>query len=140
MSDTTTTTKTTAARKLSMTEQYARDFFEDQKRWALTPGSIGTQIGVVFTASRTWGNVPTVYTMGGKKLGSASGCGYDKHSAALSHSLKFLFEPGTAEYSAIAETAGVGVESLQHELAQRGYILTRTYYGKNEIGYQLTKS
>jgi hypothetical protein len=123
--------------KLNTTESRIQDFFLSQNLIQKSGGTI--QLGVVFTSSRTWGNIPTVYTIGGIKLASASGCGYDKHSACLAYSLKWLFERGTAEHGKISSCAGVGINSLCDALKECGYLLERTYYGKNEIGYNLTR-
>jgi hypothetical protein len=85
--------------------------------------------------SRTWGSNPNVQHYG-ITIGRASGCGYDKESAALADALRFI---GTTEEEQrdIWATSGAGVSSLQRELEKQGWKLTRTYSGQNEDGYTI---
>ena len=92
---------------------------------------------IVWVRSRTWGSNPNVQHHG-TTIGRASGCGYDKESAALADALRFL---GTTEEEqrAIWTTQGAGVSSLQRELEKQGWRLTQTYSGQNEDGYTIER-
>ena len=94
-------------------------------------------ICIVWVRSRTWGSNPNVQHYG-TTIGRASGCGYNKESAALADALRFL---GTTEEEqrAIWTTSGAGVSSLQCELEKQGWTLTRTYSGQNEDGYTIER-
>lgn len=94
--------------------------------------------------SRTWGRIAVIETNDGKAA-EASGCGYNKESAALAQFLQFL---GTTEDErrAIARNAGAGFSSVARALtfpergdgSTRRYELTAVHEGTNVTVYSIT--
>ena len=85
--------------------------------------------GVVFRKS-PYGHSATVQC-GDWKLASVGGCGYDKESTVVAKFLSPLIH-------GLPYATGIG--HLTDFLAERGWILERTYSGLNENGYKITRS
>lgn len=120
--------------KLNKTEQRALEACRDIRANACT----GSPSAVVITwrKDRTWGRCPSV-RYNGERIASATGCGYDKRSAALASALRWLGETPEQQRD-IGGTACAGVGTLADALAKQGWHLERTYDGKNEEAYTLT--
>ena len=88
---------------------------------------------IVWVKSRTWGHNPNV-KYNGYTVGKASGCGYDKESAALADFLRFLAPDGNV-YAA----SGAGFGAVVRVLDEAGWTLEKTYSGKSEDGYSITR-
>lgn len=82
---------------------------------------------VEWRKSRTWGRIAVIETNDGKAA-EASGCGYNKESAALAQFLEYLGETED-ERHAIAHNAGAGFASVARALTfpERGNCSTRCY-------------
>lgn len=120
--------------RLSKLEQAARDFCErlpEYERGYAVP------FRVVWVKSRTWGNCPSVETMGETRLAYVNGCGFDKLSAALSQVLRFL--PGLSgdERRGIERANSAGFPALVSACARAGWELTQVYSGKAEDGFTI---
>lgn len=81
--------------------------------------------------SRYWGRCPVIEWHGYKAAG-ASGCGYDKGSAALSSFLNPL-SPG------LNRCSGAGFSTVRDTLAESGWNLEQTFSGKTEDGFKISK-
>lgn len=88
---------------------------------------------IIWVKSRTWGYNPNV-KWGNQTVGKASGCGYDKESAALVEFLRFLLPED--EY---LSGSGAGFNSVSFELSKYGWNLEKTYSGKTEDGYKIER-
>lgn len=122
------------------------------------------EITVEWHKSRTWGNNPraTVRTNDGVFYGSASGCGYDKESAAIAEALnqsgsvlKMLYDKEEtkpedkprrdyvgygAGYGILPSfEGGVGVSSHRQIFANCGYTWETVSNGKTFDAYRITK-
>lgn len=120
-------------------------------------------ISVEWTKSRTWGAIPhaEIRTNNGIYTGTASGCGYDKESAAIAEALnqspeimKLLYNikekhPAKAHRELFGYGSGygilpyfeggVGVSCFESILNKCGFILTACNSGKMFDCYQFTK-
>ena len=81
--------------------------------------------------SRVWGANP-VLTYNGTTVAKASGCGYDKESAALADFLSRLVPEA-------ARSSGAGFQSVVDAMAAAGWELKKTYCGVREDGYELRR-
>lgn len=93
---------------------------------------------VEWTRSRTWGQCPKVLYRG-DVAARASGCGYDKQSAALAEALSPLGETKEGRI-AIGACRAAGLRALQAALAGLGWTLVQEYDGKREEGYHLHRA
>jgi hypothetical protein len=91
----------------------------------------GGEFSVKWTPSKTWGNTAAAYHYG-EKCSLASGCGYDKQSAAIADFLRFLVPD-------VWSKGGAGFSSCVRVMKENGWTLECTYNGKTEEGYKLTK-
>ena len=82
--------------------------------------------------SRMWGANPTL-TYKGTTVAKASGCGYDKESAALADFLSHLVPEA-------ARSSGAGFLSVVEAMAAAGWELRKTYCGIREDGYELRRA
>ena len=82
--------------------------------------------------SRVWGTNPTL-TCNGITVAKASGCGYDKESAALVDFLSHLVPEA-------ARSSGAGFQSVVDTMAAAGWELKKTYCGIREDGYKLRRA
>lgn len=98
-----------------------------------------TCITVEWKPSRTWGRTAGVYYRGAR-CSLASGCGYDKLSAALADALRWLFPQGTDAHNAIARTQGTGEAPTIRTLAAHGFTLTPTTQGRTFNAYTIAKT
>lgn len=88
-------------------------------------------IRVDWTKSRTWGYCPAVRWNGRKaKAGSASGCGYDKESAAMNEALAYV-APGPNAH-------GCGMPALIERLRALGWSLVKVGSGETWDAYHLS--
>ena len=87
--------------------------------------------------SRTWGKTAGVYYRG-DRCSLASGCGYDKLSAALADALRWLFPHGTDAHTAIARAQGTGERPTIATLAAHGYTLTPVFQNKTTNAYTIS--
>lgn len=97
---------------------------------------------VEWRRSRTWGRIAVIETHEGKAA-EASGCGYNKESAALAQFLEYLGETED-ERRAIARNAGAGFSSVACALtfperagSTRCYELTAVHEGTNVTVYSI---
>lgn len=88
---------------------------------------------IIWVKSHTWGLNPNV-KWGNETVGRASGCGYDKESAALVDFLNFLIPEGK-----YLPSGGAGFNSVRRDLVNYGWNLEKTYSGKYEDGYKISK-
>ena len=88
--------------------------------------------------SRTWGKTAGVYYRGAR-CSLASGCGYDKLSAALADAFRFLFPPGTDAHLAIARAQGTGEAPTVRTLKEHGFTLTPVFQDATTNAYTITK-
>jgi hypothetical protein len=86
---------------------------------------------IEWVCSATWGSNPNVKA-NGETVGRASGWGYDKESAALYAFLRFL-EPDVKPFD------GVGFDAAVRNMAAMGWKLEKTYSGKTEDGYHISR-
>jgi hypothetical protein len=132
-------------------------------RVAAAPDLVFINVNVIYKRNNHWGYNPTAETQtnNGFTIGYASGCGYDKESAAVAESfnkndsiLKVLYtikENGLAShdnrnicgygsgYSVIPYfEGGVGVSSFWHILKKAGFVTT-CHYGKHENYYSVNR-
>lgn len=120
-------------------------------------------INVEWSKSRTWGAIPhaEIRTNAGTYTGTASGCGYDKQSAAIAEALnkspeimqalyelkekhptaphRDLFGYGSGYDILPYFEGGVGVSCFETILNQCGFTLTACNSGKMYDYYQFTK-
>lgn len=120
-------------------------------------------INVEWSKSRTWGAIPhaEIRTNAGTYTGTASGCGYDKQSAAIAEALnkspeimralyelkekhptaphRDLFGYGSGYDILPYFEGGVGVSCFESILNQCGFTLTACNSGKMFDCYQFTK-
>jgi hypothetical protein len=122
---------TVTGAKLTATEARAQSDMES----ALKYGS--HYFRIYWTKSRMWGYNPTIPTSGGSAV-NISGCGYCKESAALANYLRFLGATEEEQFS-VWGRAGAGFGSIAEALALIGWKLDKTYSGKTEDAYQLTR-
>ena len=92
------------------------------------------EFSVIWNKSKTWGSCPSILNHRNEKMAYAGGCGYDKESAVMVELLRFLLPEG--EY---LSGSGAGFNTLVRELDQHGWTLERTYTGKTEDGYKITR-
>ena len=111
--------------KLTIMEKRAKAACDQIMEW--DKGSID----VVWRRSPTWGKCPSILWRG-KKAAYASGCGYCKLSAVLSEYLRWLVPD-------VGRCNGAGVSSVQECLEKNGWILTRTYEGPVNDGFELRR-
>lgn len=98
-----------------------------------------TCITVDWKPSHTWGRTAGVYYRGAR-CSLASGCGYDKLSAALADALRWLFPHGTDAHAAIARAQGTGEAPTIRTLAAHGYTLTPVFQTKTTNAYTISKT
>jgi len=120
------------ATKLNKTEKTAQRFCE----WIKRAESAG--IIIEWRKSKTWGSNPVIL-YADEKCCNVSGCGYCKESTALADTLRFLFEPGTPEYSAVWTTGGCGVSSVINTLAKFGWELRKTASSSSSDAFEIRK-
>ena len=92
------------------------------------------EFSVIWNKSKTWGSCPSILNHRNEKMAYAGGWGYDKESAVMVKLLRFLLPEG--EY---LSGGGAGFNTLVRELDQHGWTLERTYTGKTEDGYKITR-
>lgn len=92
---------------------------------------------IIWKRSATWGHNPNVHFRG-EIVGKASGCGYDKESAALAEFLHFL-PVSPDDQRAVWATSGCGFNSVVESLAILEWKLVKTYSGKTEDGYTIER-
>lgn len=95
------------------------------------------EFGMEWRPSRTWGRIAVILWRN-EKVSEASGCGYDKESAALANFLRFL-ATDPAGQAAIHAGHGAGFCTVQEKLNAAGWILRKTYSGKWEDGFSLER-
>ncbi len=123
------------APKLTTTEKRAKALCESIRRNTENGGS--DSITVEWIDSRTWGSNPRIMHHG-EKCTNVSGCGYCKHSTALAEALRWLGETEELRH-AIGRKAGVGVSSVQSELAAQGWKLECVASGKKFDVYTIAR-
>jgi hypothetical protein len=116
-----------AKHRYNQTERNAIDICE-----AIKANGSG-RFRIVWVKSKTWGHNPNVQYLG-ITVGRASGCGYDKESAALVEFLRFL-----APDSNVYDASGAGFRAVVRVLDEAGWTLEKTYSGKSEDGYSITR-
>lgn len=94
-------------------------------------------LSIQWVKSRTWGMNPNVYCYN-LVVGKASGCGYDKESAALAEFLHFL-PTDTSQQMDVHSKSGCGFNSLADALHKTGWLLEKTYSGKVEDAYTISR-
>ncbi len=87
---------------------------------------------VEWRRSQMWGNNAVICNYGGEKMVIASGCGYDKESAAVVQLLHYLVEDQNERF---LSRGGAGMQIAKQELAKKGWILEKTHSGVREDGY-----
>lgn len=124
------------ARRLTLTEREAMAWCARLPEYE--PG-FPVPFRVIWTRSRTWGNCPSVETLGETRLAYVKGCGFDKLSAALSQVLRFL--PGLTPdgRQGIERANSAGLPAVAAACAAAGWELTQTYSGKNEDGFTIRR-
>ena len=122
---------TVTGAKLTATEARAQSDMES----ALKYGS--HYFRIEWIKSRMWGYNPKIYTTGGSAV-NVSGCGYCKESAALADYLRFIGTTEEEQFS-VWRRSGAGFGSIAEALALIGWKLDKTYSGKTEDAYQLTR-
>ena len=114
--------------KLNQTEKRAQAFCAA----AVKNGE--TTLNVEWRKSRDWGHCPAVINGRGEKIGYASGCGYDKLSAALVDALFFLLPD-----NGLRGLSGAGLSSVQRRLKEHGWTLEQTANGDTYDAFWLTR-
>jgi hypothetical protein len=129
------TTSAPKARKPrpTKTEQAAQAFARHVKEY----GSAAFRIEWIKSA--TWGRNAYVTAPGFDTLAKTSGCGYDKESAALADALRFLAD-NDEDMRSVWVMQGGGFNSVKEALAAIGWTLTRTYSGKTEDGFSISRT
>jgi hypothetical protein len=122
---------TVTGKKLTVTETRAFLDMESVKKYG------SHYFRIYWVKSRMWGYNPTIPTSGGNAV-NISGCGYCKESAALANYLRFLGANEEEQFS-VWRRAGAGFGSIAEALALIGWKLDKTYSGKTEDAYQLTR-
>ncbi|MBQ1789284.1 MAG: hypothetical protein II008_03830 [Oscillospiraceae bacterium] len=121
-------------------------------------GASWFDVNVEWTKSRTWGNIPhaKVYAPGCNTTGTASGCGYDKESAAIADALNSnpevmrilynhidaggIFLYGVHVFAGIPSfQGGVGVSCFSHIFEALGYNWRTLASGRTFDAYEVTK-
>lgn len=123
--------------RLSKLEQAARDFCERLPEYE--PG-YAVPFRVVWVKSRTWGNCPSVETLGEERLAYVGGCGFDKLSAGLSQVMRFLPGLSEDERRGIERANSAGLASVVSACAAAGWELCQVYSGKAEDGFTIRPS
>ena len=94
---------------------------------------------VEWKPSRTWGRTAGLYWQG-LKCSLASGCGYDKLSAALADALRWIFPRDTDAHDEIVLTQGAGERAVAAALARHGYTLAPVFQNKTTNAYTIAKT
>lgn len=105
---------------------------------AIAAEGAGT-VSIEWRKSRTWGHCPSVLDDRGEKLAGASGCGYDKESAALADALRFLFNASDDRH-AVHRCGGCGVSAVQRALAALGWDMRVAAETRSATVYDLTRT
>jgi hypothetical protein len=124
-------------KRLTKTEQAARDFCASLEGYE---SGYAVPFRVIWTKSRTWGNCPSVETMGETRLAYVSGCGFDKLSAGLSQVLCFLPGLTEAQAHAIERANSAGFPAIVRACREAGWELVQTYSGKTEDGFTIRRT
>ena len=98
-----------------------------------------TSFAVEWKPSHTWGRTAGVYYRGAR-CSLASGCGYDKLSAALADALRWLYPAGTDAHAAISLCQGAGEGTVTDRLKKHGYTLTPVFQNKTTNAYTISKT
>lgn len=123
--------------RLSKLEQAARDFCERLPEYEQ---GYAVPFRVVWVKSRTWGNCPSVETLGEERLAYVKGCGFDKLSAGLSQVLRFLPGLSVDERRGIERANSAGLASVVSACAAAGWELRQVYSGKAEDGFTIRRT
>ena len=121
--------------KLTKIQTRARNYCND----LLQRG--GMTINVEWRKSSSYGRCPVI-EYGREKIAYASGCGYDKLSAALVEALSFLL-PETEETGCgggLSKCSGAGLSSVQTCLQENGWTLEQTANGKTFDAFKLSRA
>ncbi len=124
----TTISKPAKQPRLSVMETRAFDYCEKLKQWN------GGAINITWKKSSSYGHCPVVNNHLGEKIAYASGCGYDKLSAALSDALAFIGPDGERLLC-----HGHGVPSVIRKLAEWGWTLKQTANGDTFDSFSLER-
>ena len=101
----------------------------------------GRTINVEWRKSPSYGYCPVI-EYGREKVAYASGCGYDKLSAALVEALSFLL-PGTEETGCgggLSKCSGAGLSSVQTCLQENGWTLEHIANGETFDAFKLSRA
>ena len=128
-----------AKKRLTTTERNAKDWADNVREVCARQPDYSVRLGLVWRKSRTWGLCPSLETLGGTRLAYASGCGYDKESAALAEGLRFLGAT-EAEVGQIHGCGGCGLGSITEKLAACGWKLEKTHNGRTEDGFTVSRT
>jgi len=115
------------AQKLTTMERRAKNFCDDLTRYD------GGTVNVEWRKSSCYGYCPAVM-YNGEKVAYASGCGYDKISAALAEALHFLIPDG------LHGCSGCGVSTVKARLAEHGWSMEQTASGDTFDAFRLTRA
>lgn len=124
--------------RLTVTEQAAKDWAEQVREVCNRQPDYPARLALVWRKSRTWGNCPSLETLSGERLAYASGCGYDKESAALAEGLRFLGAT-EEEIGQIHGCGGCGLSTLTAKMESFGWILTKVHSGRTEDDFTVTR-
>lgn len=92
---------------------------------------VSVNIAVEFHQNRTWGSCPHVFFGGhDTPIASATGCGYDKESAALASAFEHIVPEASKAH-------GAGVPALQEILLKHGFQLELVGWGPSFNCYSL---
>lgn len=124
------------ARRLGKMDQAAREFCARLPEYE---AGFAVPFRAVWLQSRTWGNCPSIETMGDERLAYVNGCGFDKLSAGLSLVLRYL--PGLTEDErrGIERANSAGLPAVVAACAAAGWELSQVYSGKAEDGFTIRR-
>lgn len=123
---------------LTKTERSAKEWADNVREVCARQPDYAARLGLVWRKSRTWGFCPSLETLSGERIAYASGCGYDKESAALANGLRFLGAT-EQEQGRIHGRGGCGLGPLTETLAELGWILTKVHNGRTEDGFTVAR-
>lgn len=126
--------KTQKTIKLTTLEQNASDYVAMRLRLEQP-----VDFTLVYKKSANYGYCPTVYDFRENKIAYAGGYGYDKHSAAVSQVVRWIFPVGSEENKDLGMLAGVGTNSITEKLAELGWNLERVGTSPVSDSYRVTK-